>query len=90
MNELKKENTDNEIEKSMLYFRIVMNWWILKIMKWRDFVYELVTNYCNERGSRTFTLQEFQNENRQAIQNFANIGKSTKTPLIQLEGFYKN
>ena len=50
-------------------------------MKWRDFVYELVTNYCNERGSRTFTLQEFQNENRQAIQNFANIGKSTKTPF---------
>jgi predicted HNH restriction endonuclease len=50
-------------------------------MKWRDFIYQLVTNYCNERGSRTFTLQEFQNENKQAIQNFADIGKTTKTPF---------
>jgi predicted HNH restriction endonuclease len=50
-------------------------------MRWRDFIYQLVIDYCNERGSRTFTLQEFQNENRQAIQNFADIGKSTKTPF---------
>lgn len=28
-------------------------------MTWKDFVYSLVIEYCNERGKRTFTLQEF-------------------------------
>lgn len=28
-------------------------------MTWKDFVYRLVIEFCNERGKRTFTLQEF-------------------------------
>ena len=50
-------------------------------MKWREFIYQLVLDYCDKRGSRTFTLQEFQNENKEVIQHFADIGKSTKTPF---------
>lgn len=28
-------------------------------MKWKEFVYHLVVEFCNKRGKRTFTLQEF-------------------------------
>ncbi len=28
-------------------------------MTWKEFVYHLVVEFCNERGKRTFTLQEF-------------------------------
>ena len=50
-------------------------------MKWKKFIYQLVVDYCNERGSRTFTLKEFQNENKEAIQKFADTGKLTNTPF---------
>lgn len=28
-------------------------------MTWKEYVYHLVVEFCNERGKRTFTLQEF-------------------------------
>ena len=35
---------------------------------WKDFTRELVVAYCNEQGSRTFTLQEFQSAKEQEIE----------------------
>jgi predicted HNH restriction endonuclease len=50
-------------------------------MKWKEFIYQLIVDYCNERGSRTFTLKEFNDENKKAIQKFADTGKLTNTPF---------
>lgn len=38
---------------------------------WKDFTRELVVAYCNERGSRTFTLQEFQSAKEVEIESFS-------------------
>lgn len=53
-------------------------------MKWKEFIYQLVVDYCNEQGSRTFTLAEFRDANKDSIQKFAEIGKMTKTPFDTL------
>lgn len=50
-------------------------------MTWKEFISQLILDYCNERGSRTFTLKEFQTENKDAIQKFADTGKQTNTPF---------
>lgn len=50
-------------------------------MTWKEFISKLIIDYCNERGSRTFTLQEFKNENKESIQKFADTGKLTNTPF---------
>ena len=39
-------------------------------LTWKDFIYNLIVDYCNERGNRTFTLQEFQEANFQRITDF--------------------
>jgi len=40
------------------------------MQSWRDFVFKLVVNLCDERGKRTFTLQEFLDVNRSAVRRF--------------------
>ena len=47
-------------------------------MKWKEFIYHLIGVYCNNRGSRTFTLHEFCTFNQKAISNFR---LEAKTPL---------
>lgn len=48
---------------------------ILKSDNWKDFTRELVVNYCNERGSRTFTLQDLQAAKEADILNFSEKNK---------------
>lgn len=50
-------------------------------MTWKEFVYKLIIDYCNNRGNRTFTLQEFQAANSHSINNFR---PSAATPLNTL------
>lgn len=38
---------------------------------WKDFIQKLVVDYCNEQGSRTFTLQDFQSSKELDIQAFS-------------------
>lgn len=33
-------------------------------MTWKQFIYQLVLDYCNTEGSRTFTLREFYDARR--------------------------
>ncbi len=50
-------------------------------MIWKEFIYRLIIDYCNQRGSRTFTLQEFQTDNQNAISDFR---PAAKTPFNTL------
>jgi len=50
-------------------------------MTWKEFVYELIIAFCNERGSRSFTLREFQQDKHAAIESFS---PSAKTPFNTL------
>jgi len=50
-------------------------------MTWKTFVYQLILDFCNQRGNRTFTLQEFQNHNESAITEFS---KHSQTPFNTL------
>jgi predicted HNH restriction endonuclease len=43
----------------------------MKQNNWKNFTRELVTDYCNERGSRTFTLQELQSAKNNEILTFS-------------------
>lgn len=38
---------------------------------WKDFVYQLVLEFCNKVGKRTFTLREFYAECEEEIKNFS-------------------
>lgn len=50
-------------------------------MIWKHFIYRLIIDFCNQRGNRTFTLQEFQTENQNAILTFR---PEAKTPFNTL------
>lgn len=50
-------------------------------MKWKEFIYRLIIDYCNQRGNRTFTLKQFQADNYDAISIFR---PEAKTPLSTL------
>lgn len=39
-------------------------------MKWKEFVYHLVVEFCNKRGKRTFTLQEFYSAHENDFRKF--------------------
>lgn len=43
----------------------------MKESNWRDFTQLLVLDYCNERGSRTFTLRDFQLAKENEIRSFS-------------------
>lgn len=53
----------------------------MKQNNWKDFTRELVTDYCNERGSRTFTLQELQRAKEAEIIAFSD---ANNTPFDKL------
>lgn len=42
---------------------------------WKDFTRRIILDYCNERGSRTFTLQEFQIAKESEIISFSEANK---------------
>lgn len=42
---------------------------------WKDFTHKLVLDYCNEKGSRTFSLQEFQTAKETEIISFKENNK---------------
>ncbi|MDE1890861.1 MAG: hypothetical protein KGJ87_10680 [Planctomycetota bacterium] len=39
-------------------------------MRWKEFVYHLAIEFCNKRGKRTFTLQEFYSANESEFKQF--------------------
>ena len=39
-------------------------------MTWKEFTYRLIIDYCNSRGSRTFSLKKFYSENEETIARF--------------------
>lgn len=39
-------------------------------MTWKEFVYHMVVEFCNKRGKRTFTLQEFYSTNETEFKQF--------------------
>lgn len=43
----------------------------MKSLNWKDFTQQLVVDYCNEKGSRTFTLQDFQSAKEKEIMSFS-------------------
>ena len=47
----------------------------MKEENWKDFTQRLITEYCNERGSRTFTLQDFQAAKESEIASFSEANK---------------
>jgi 5-methylcytosine-specific restriction endonuclease McrA len=47
----------------------------MKPDNWKDFTQQLVIDYCNERGARTFTLQEFQTAKETEIVSFSDKNK---------------
>ena len=47
----------------------------MKEENWKDFTQRLVVDYCNERGSRTFTLQDFQSAKESEIASFSEANK---------------
>lgn len=47
----------------------------MKENTWKEFVQRLVIDYCNERGSRTFSLQEFQVAKELEILAFRELNK---------------
>lgn len=47
----------------------------MKEENWKDFTQRLVVEYCNERGSRTFTLQDFQSAKESEISSFSEANK---------------
>lgn len=40
------------------------------MIKWKEFVYQLVIEFCNVRGKRTFTLQEFYSAHEDDFKQF--------------------
>lgn len=47
-------------------------------MTWKEFVYKQIIAFCNTRGNRTFTLQEFSSAKSRAITSFK---PAAKTPF---------
>ncbi|MEZ5691460.1 MAG: HNH endonuclease [Rickettsiales bacterium] len=52
-------------------------------MKWKDFIHSLIIDYCSDRGSRTFTLQDFQRSKDTEIRNFSERNKHPFDKLRQ-------
>jgi 5-methylcytosine-specific restriction endonuclease McrA len=57
---------------------------------WKEFVQNLVVDYCNERGSRTFTLAEFQIAKEKEILEFSASNKHPFDKVRQQLQFLKH
>ena len=52
-------------------------------MTWKEFVYRLVCDYCNDKGSRTFNLEEFYTANKTAVENFRKETNQHPAPKVR-------
>lgn len=52
-------------------------------MKWKEFVYQNVVDYCNKAGTRTFSMQEFFDDRRIAFMQFGKSNKYVRQKIRQ-------
>ncbi len=59
-------------------------------MTWKEFTYRLIVDYCNSRGSRTFSLKEFYSENEKTIARFKPDNQHRLAKIRQQLQFLRN
>ncbi len=59
-------------------------------MTWKDFVYKNVVEYCNQIGSRTFSLQDFTRDRIEVFKKFKPDNKHTEAKIRQQLQFLRN
>jgi len=60
------------------------------MMKWKNFVYQQVLDYCNKAGSRTFSLQDFLNERIDVFREFRPANKHIEAKIRQQLQFLRD
>jgi predicted HNH restriction endonuclease len=60
------------------------------MMKWKDFVYQQVLDYCNNAGSRTFSLQDFLDEKIDVFREFRPANKHIEAKIRQQLQFLRD
>lgn len=61
----------------------------MKADNWKNFTQQLVIDYCNERGFRTFTLQDFQSAKESEILSFRESNNNPYAKIRQQLQFLK-
>jgi len=59
-------------------------------MTWKEFVYQNIIEYCNEAGSRTFSLQELLNGRINVFKRFRPDNKHVEAKIRQQLQFLRN
>lgn len=59
-------------------------------MKWKEFVYQQVINYCNSRGSRTFSLRDFLNSKLDEFKRFRPNNRNVEAKIRQQLQFLRD
>lgn len=59
-------------------------------MRWKDFVYQQITEHCNSTGSRTFSLQEILRERLNVLRAFRPDNKHIEAKIRQQLQFLRN
>lgn len=59
-------------------------------MTWKDFVYQLVVEFCNKRGKRTFTLQELFSAHEPDFNKFKSTNRNVLPKVRQQLQFLRN
>jgi len=62
----------------------------MKPDNWKDFTQQLVVDYCNERGSRTFTLQDFKAARENEIESFSPNNNNAQAKIRQQLQFLRD
>ena len=52
-------------------------------MTWKEYTYRLICEFCNDKGSRTFTLHDFFKKNEQAFIQFKPLNNNTLPKVRQ-------
>ena len=63
---------------------------LIKKMQRKEFTYRLVIDYCNRRGTRTFSLKEFYNDNEKAIAQYKPSNKHRYAKIRQQLQFLRD
>jgi 5-methylcytosine-specific restriction protein A len=59
-------------------------------MTWKDFVYQQVIEYCNNAGSRTFSLQGFTQDRIDVFRHFRPLNQHVEAKIRQQLQFLRN
>lgn len=59
-------------------------------MRWKDFVYNEIIDFCNEKGNRTFSLKDFLNDKLTTFQNFRPSNRNIAAKIRQQLQFLRN